>query len=194
MTMVHLNPVIFEFTITSADMRSLDQNQRRIGLLKDEDGKLFVRGEVPGCGAECNANLSEVILEFIMSCERCSNPEILDHYLESFSAQVSNAIVLHTMEDNPEAHLKSSLECIFGSMNGEFLITFPEGNFGFDECPICAASKRTGIQRGLRAAHLAFFKLCQQTLQSISTEYALVPVDENFEPGHSLWFKLEKQF
>ena len=139
------------------------------------------------------ASLSQVILEFIMSCESCSDPIVLDVYIDTFSTKLSNAIVLQTEEPDPDAHLTSALECIFSSMGGEYVVSerSPDGTYGFKECPICAASKRMGIQRGLKTAHRTFVKLCQETVHSISPGNSLSPIDENLEPGHALMFTLE---
>jgi hypothetical protein len=183
---------IYEYRITSVEMRSLDQNIRQVILGRDESGTLQVTGEVPGCGEECNANLSDLILEFVMSCEGCGEPDVLDQYLGSFCAKISQAVLIETVDIDVDDHLRSSIETILTSMNGEHLLPegLVEGLYGFDKCPICFASERMGIQRGLANAHRTFFKLCEDTIFAISTEYTITPIDDGIEPGHSLKFKL----
>jgi hypothetical protein len=187
--------LVYEYTITSAEMRSLDQNLRKVMLLVDENGTPLLRGEVPDCGAECFANLSEVILEFIMSCEGCVDPQTLDRNLATFSTKLSKAIAIRTTGKTPQAQLKSSLDSIFSSMDGEYSIPdqLTDGTFGFNECPICAASKRLGIQRGLKRAHRAFYELCRLTIDSTSENVSLFPIEDGFQTGHSLMFRLNQE-
>jgi hypothetical protein len=183
---------IYEYRITSAEMRSLDQNTRQVMLGKDESGVLRVTGEVPGCGEECHANLSDLILEFTMSCEGCGDPEDLNRYLTSFCAKISKAILLMSEGIAPQDHIHSSIETIFTSMNGAHTMPVAsiEGLYGFDHCPIYFASERMGIQRGLINAHRTFFRLCEEIILSASPDYTITPIDDGIEPGHSLTFKL----
>lgn len=192
MTQIPKKTSIYEYRITSAEMRSLDQNTRQVMLEKDEGGVLRVSGEVPGCGEECRANLSDMFLEFVMSCEGCGDPEVLDQYLGSFCAVISKAVLSESRGLDPTDKLFSAIQSIFTSMNGEH--TIPDGSmeglYGFDRCPICSASERIGIQRGLAIAHRTFFALCKETIFAISTDFVLTPIDDGFGQGHSLTFKL----
>ena len=194
MTQVPNKSSIHEYRITSAEMRSLDQNTRMVVLERDASGILRISGEVPGCGEECRANLSDLILEFVMSCEGCGDSEVLEQYLDSFCGKISKAILLETGGTNPEDHLHSSIETIFASMNGEHTMpeNLTEGLYGFNHCPICSASKRTGIQRGLASAHRTFYRLCEDTILASSTDFAMTPIDDGIERGHSLTFILRR--
>lgn len=188
MTQSPTKSLLYEYRITSKEMRSLDQNIRRIYLGVNEDGLTVVWGEVPGCGEECNTNLSELILEFIMSCEGCKDPDVLDQYQEIFCSKISNALSDQLQTVDAENQLRSLFEILFASMEGEYAI--PEdmrtSPLGFERCPICVASTRMGMQRGLDQAHGTYFKLIQQLVQKASHKYSFTPLDDGDSPGHAL--------
>jgi hypothetical protein len=70
------NPVIqheelFSYVVASGDMRFIEIGERDLYLRRDPKLGPVIRGEVPECGPECYANLSQVFLEYVMGCEDC---------------------------------------------------------------------------------------------------------------------------
>ena len=62
---------LFTYAIASSELRYSAVHERTIFLRSDPDP--IVRGEICDSGSDCYANLSQVLLEYAMSCECCQD-------------------------------------------------------------------------------------------------------------------------
>ena len=68
----------FQYLIASGDMRFIERTERSIVIIGEGDIDWVIRGEVEGCGEACHANLSQIFLEYLMSCEGCGDQQEVD--------------------------------------------------------------------------------------------------------------------
>ena len=60
---------LLSYKIASSNMRYIEINEREIYLRQDPQLGIVLLGEVPFCGPDCNANLSQMLLEYTMSTQ-----------------------------------------------------------------------------------------------------------------------------
>ena len=70
-TQVTQGKPLLSYVIASSNMRYIEINERDIYLRDDPQLGPVLRGEIPECGADCHANLSQMLLEQAMSCDDC---------------------------------------------------------------------------------------------------------------------------
>jgi hypothetical protein len=178
---------LLSYLIASGDMRYIPVNEREVYLRATPDQGLRIQGEIPGCGSDCNINLSQVLFEYAVSCEDCkdhitsaeSEKRFGQHLGQVFAAQLK---VLG--EDRPSAiRLEEAMTIILRSMDVHFSLD-DDGNsmrFKVSECPITKAANEPGYSLRLPVVHLGFAALCESVAGELASGWTMVgpAVEEN---------------
>ena len=106
---------LYTYEIASGDMRYIEINERNLYLRRDPSLGLILRGELPGCGAGCYADLSQVMLEYAMTCEGCKSPQEAAEYVANFgkrlgeilAQQLSTRANRHTSRGTPACRYRA---------------------------------------------------------------------------------------
>ncbi len=171
---------VFSYTLASSDLRYIEIGEREI-FLSDEPGKgLVFRGEITGCGPECDINLSEILLEYAMSCEGCSRAELATEMILHFGDHLGQVYVDNIGKDSQEhdstEQISSALSCILNSMEAKFIESKKSASleYSLDCCPLSECAKDTGLNRSVEMAYLTFIALVNGILDRMAPEWALV--------------------
>ncbi len=163
---------LFRYIIASGEMRYIERTERLVFLEKIPGEVWLVRGVIPGCGSACDANLAQVILEFIMSCEGL-DAETHQAALRLFAQKNGAAIVDHlrtsALIEEVDLILEYSLQCLFRSLGGEFELQSDERHIkvAFGACPLCGLRVESGLQRNGELAHIVLFDLIRTMLYQL---------------------------
>jgi hypothetical protein len=170
---------LLSYVIASGDMRHIPVNEREIFLRSQPDGRLVIRGEVPECGADCHANLSQILFEYAISCEDCkdrvssadSEERFGQHLGQVFAAGINPLLVGLP----PAEQLTEAMEIISGSMNVGYTKEFIGDaiRLDLDECPLHKAANVPGYALRLAVVHLGFVALCESVLAALAPGWEL---------------------
>jgi hypothetical protein len=176
---------LFSYVIASSDMRYVEVNERELYLRNDPDLGPVVRGEVPGCGPACDANLNQVLLEYALSCENCRNRTIAAQTATSFGQRLGKVLVLRIYQDAPEMpgedRVQGAFEVILNSMKVPYESDLTAGYLRFDLAysPLHQTIGDSGFTLGLDMAGLAFVALCQSMLHILAPGWELlIPAED----------------
>jgi hypothetical protein len=171
---------VFSYTLASSDLRYIEIGERQI-FLRDEPGKgLVFRGEITGCGPECDTNLSEILLEYAMSCEGCSRAELATEMITHFGDHLGQVYVDNIGKDSQEhdstEQISSALSCILNSMEAKFIEEIKSASleYSLDCCPLSECAKDTGLNRSVEMAYLTLIALLNSILDRLAPEWTLV--------------------
>jgi len=78
-------------------MRSVEINTREIHLYPKENYRFLIRGEIPECDREVSIDLSQIFLEFSLSCENYHEPVEAVASIKNFSICFANELI-HQLE------------------------------------------------------------------------------------------------
>jgi hypothetical protein len=171
--------LLFSYVIAGAEMRYVPVNEREIYLRNDATRDLIVRGEVPGCGSNCYADLNQIFLEFALSCRGCKDGLIAAELAEGFGQRLGQLLVTKLYHEAPEASTIDQVAFIFkfilDSMNATFETTREPDllHYDLDYCPIHQAAEEGGLNLGVAMAHRVFVALCESLLQSLAADWVL---------------------
>ena len=187
----HAVPV-FQYIVSSTEMRFIERAERRIYLGVGTDGGLRLWGEIPGCGDACRADLAGLLLEYAMSCEGSKEPRLWREASQSFAEQAGMALGMAVVASRPGSSAAQrawhALERLLCSM-GSSAVSPPAttgGQFGYDACPLCAAAWATGTLRVLDPAHRLFLHLGEATLRAAAPGWTVSCTDDLHRPDHPL--------
>jgi hypothetical protein len=165
--------------IASSDMWYGEINQREIVLVDDPAVGWVVRGEIPGCGPTCHADLCQVLLEACLGCERCSRKAPDERSVQCFGEQLGlrlgEQFALLFAGRSPVERLTAAIRCIFHSMSIPFeaQIGAQAIQYTLPECPILATAVESGYKVEVRLARLAFATLLQAVTDSLAPGWSL---------------------
>jgi hypothetical protein len=187
---------LLSYVIASGDMRHIPVNERELYLRTTPDNRLFIRGEVPGCGANCIINLSQVLFEYAVSCEDCkdhitsaeSEARFGQHLGQVFTAELN----LH-LQDLPVAdRLVEAMAIILRSIDVRSTTARTTRSIRFDlvECPIHKVAGEPGYSLRLPVVHLGFAALCESVLEGLAPGWKMVNpiVEESDVPVRIIHF------
>jgi hypothetical protein len=157
---------LYTYVIASGDMRYIEINQRNVFLRRDPNLGLIFRGELPGCGAGCYADLSQVLLEYAMTCEGCKSPQEACEYVAGFGRRLGELLAKRFSEDYSalpaEERLHTAIEVLLKSMVVPFSrqVSPQRLEYNLEYCPLCETGSSSGMQRELSMARYGFAALC----------------------------------
>lgn len=176
---------LFNYTIASADMRYIEIGERVLYLRTDPDLGTIVRGEIPGCGSGCYIDLSQVFLEFTMSCEGCREQDVVEEALVYFGERLGTLISTRLYPDDGQEQaverLMGVFNCVLRSMKIPYsLEQQPDRlHYSFPSCPFCDYEAYAGFTRSMDMARLGFIALTESILQNVALGWVLEKPTKN---------------
>jgi len=171
---------LLAYVIASADMRYIEINEREIYIRHDPVVGIIVRGEISGCGAGCYADLSQIFLEYAMSCEGCRDQNEAEKSVTRFGARLGAILAARLSEDyvglSTIDQLSRAFEFILNSMAVPFTEERTDRNLRYTlaHCPLCESGKKTGLNREMALARMGFAVLCESMLRSFAPDWSLL--------------------
>jgi hypothetical protein len=182
---------LFRYIIASGEMRFIERTERVLLLVDDPRLGWLVRGVIPGCGSTCDANLAQVILEFIMSCEGLDE-ETADSALRLFAHKNAANIVAHIKQEHPAASLTDlfelTLSCLIRSLGGSLVVKAEGKHYSgdFDGCPLCSEMAESGLTRGGEDAHKVVADLARALVHKLDPSANVKIPDRHTQTDHEL--------
>lgn len=171
---------VFSYTLASGDLRYIEIGEREIYLRQiPTKGKIF-RGEISGMGPEYYINLSEILLEYAMSCEGCSRAELASEMLTHFGDQLGQIYLqkVHQQSSDQEAieNLSTAITCLLDSMDAKYNENTQPGKLEYilECCPLSECAKDTGLNRSVEMAYLSLITLFNTVISGVSPGWELV--------------------
>jgi len=179
---------LYSYVIASGDMRYIEINQRNLFLRRDPNLGLILRGELPGCGAGCYADLSQVLLEYAMTCEGCKSPQEAGEYVAGFGRRLGE-LIAQRLEPELSAlpaqdRLLTTLEFLLKSMVVPYTseVSSQRLSFTLEYCPLCETGSTSGMTRELVMARHGFAALCASLVTALAPGWNLVsPTQQDAE-------------
>jgi hypothetical protein len=171
---------VYSFALASADMRYIEIGEREIFLRNDPKAGLVFRGEISGCGPGCFVDLSEILLEYAMSCEGCRERSVASKEVTRFGEHLAEVLVEKTYHDITELptpeKLSSAFKCILNSMSAKYIEESKEDHleYSLNCCPLSECAKSTGLSRSVEMAHLSFTALCKSLIKALAPDWELM--------------------
>lgn len=165
---------LYRYPIASEDMKYIEVNQRDIYLRRDPQGDMVLQGEIPGCGDSCDADLAQVILEFVMTCEGCDDPDEVHATAQGFGKALGSALASHVKAGAPGEGIRgwvdAALTCVVRSVKVPYTSEHEAGDWVFmlNHCPLRDAAGRTGIGGRMEAAHAALYALYEGVAEALN--------------------------
>lgn len=175
---------LLSYVIASSNMRYIGINEREIYLRDDPQLGLIIQGEVPQCGPDCHANLSQLLLEYTMSCEDCRDHAMTAKHVDHFGDQLGEKLITNLHDVIPVTpdidRLSEIMDIILNSMGVSFdkELTVDHLRYELAHCPIHAAAKKSRSNLWIATAHRAFVALCSYVVRTVAPEWALVQPSE----------------
>ena len=170
---------VFSYTLASGDLRYIEIGEREIYLRQvPSKGKIF-RGEISGMGSEYYINLSEILLEYAMSCEGCSRAELATEMLTHFGDQLGqiylDKIYEKSIDQATGDNLSTAITCLLNSMDAKYTQNSQIGTLEYilDCCPLSECAKDTGLNRSVEMAYLSLVSLFNRVINGISPGWIL---------------------
>ena len=91
---------VLSYVIASADMRYIEIGKREVYLRNDPKADLVFQGEIPGCGPDSFVDLSEILLEYAMSCEGYREQSVVSEEVTRFGEQLGEILLAKTNHNN----------------------------------------------------------------------------------------------
>ena len=170
---------LFSYIVASGDMRFIENNQRALFLRREPELGTVIRGEVAECGPTCHANLSQVLLEYVMSCEDGRLAHRTAMLADRFGQRLGRAFVALRYPEPSGAPASERLSdagmIVIHSM--DVPVTFDQTDdvlrFTLAYCPLHTAAGKAGLSMWVPLAHRALVAMLETLLQGIALEWAL---------------------
>jgi hypothetical protein len=171
------------YVIASGDMFYTEANQRVIYVEDDPVGGFRLWGMIPGLETTAAANLSQVLLEFSMTCDTSGNLlqayRTMDAFGKRLGEELAIKMVAFTPAKSAASRAAAALQCILESLPVSFTIQREGGqvNYVLEHCPLCKEAERVGI-RQVELAHHGLNSLIQSQLQAFDPSLTVrIPTD-----------------
>ena len=175
---------LFTYRISSADMRYIEIGERFVFLRNDPISGPVLRGELTGCGSDCYIDLSQIFLEYALSCEGCRNQLVEEEEATRFGIRLGKLLtILICPEDAnvlPETRVNNTIQCILSSMSVPFSLEWTPTQLFYKlaHSPIHEAAKETGFTRAVVIASRSLYALLKSVIRFIAPEWELlVPLE-----------------
>lgn len=175
---------LLSYVIASSNMRYIEINEREIFLRRDPQLGLIIQGQVPHCGPDCNVNLSQILLEYAMSCEDCRDHTTTATHVDQFGDRLGQELVARLYDVKPATtdvqRLAEVMEIILNSLGVAFQKDLAADHLRYDfvNCPIHKAAKSSGLNLWVATAHRALVALCNHLVCELAPEWVLIQPSE----------------
>jgi hypothetical protein len=162
-------------------MRFIEINIREIHLRQDPSKGPILRGELPGCGSSCHADLSEIFLEYAMSCKGYENASVMLESVMQFGEQLGvkvAAVFLGQYTDSPAQDIVPIIfDCVLESMGVQYqkAVTAEEYHIAFQDPPFNATARKSGLQLYVSPACQGFSAFCESILKATGGAWTMLP-------------------
>ena len=167
------------YTISSGDMRHIAIGARDIYLHYEPETGYLIQGSMSGCGYSSPVNLSEILVEYGMSCEGLKEPysATTAGLAEQFGRVLGRLLArqFQTVYGEQTA-VEPIFDCLIRSLGVPFSCEKSATHLSYHlaQCPLRAAATRTGINRDPAIANHAFISLLANLLAALDVDYALL--------------------
>ena len=178
---------LLSYPIASSDMWYSEIGQREIYLRREPQQGLYLQGEIPECGPDCYANLSEVLQEYCCGCEQCRDHDGTASLVCPFADRLGRQLMARLQElipERPEINRVSAvMDVILNSMDVAFEKALTGDGLRYDlaDPPINKAARGSGLS-GLcqweALAHRAFVALSSFVVRAAAPGWVFVPPSE----------------
>jgi len=171
---------LLSFFIASADMTYNEIAEREVYLLGDAEVGYALRGEIAGCGDGCYTDLNQVLLEFALSCEGCTDQQSAEASIAKFGRRLGTVLAENLPLDFSESadldRLSLTFGCVLNSMSVPFSVvqTADRLEYALDYCPLCQSGQITGLNRELALARHGFAALCQSLAGMVAPDWIVL--------------------
>ncbi len=171
---------LYTYIVASGDMRYIAINQRNIFLRQEAETGLLLRGELPGCGAGCHADLAQIFLEYALTCEGCKTLQEAGEYVRSFGERLAEQLARQLMPEisglPTEERLQRAFDLVVKSLKTPFHLERASESLRWilETCPLCESGEKSGLARELASARLGFAAFCARLLAVLAADWRLL--------------------
>jgi hypothetical protein len=175
---------VLSYVIASADMRYIEIGKREVYLRNDPKADLVFQGEISGCGPDSFVNLSEILLEYAMSCEGYREQSVVSEEVARFGEHLGEILVAKTYHNFAELSsiekLSCDFRCVLNSMSVMYIEDSNENHlkYSLDCCPLSECAKKTGLSRSVEMAGVSFTALCKSLVKALAPDWVLTQPSE----------------
>jgi hypothetical protein len=175
---------VLSYVIASADMRYIEIGKREVFLRNDPKDGLVFQGEIPGCRPDCFVDLSEILLEYAMSCEGYGEQSVVTEEVAQFGSHLGEILLAKTYHNitelSPIEKLSSNFKCVLNSMSVKYIEDSKENHleYSLDCCPLSVCAKSTGLSRSAELADVSFTALCISLVNALAPDWVLIHPSE----------------
>lgn len=172
---------LFSYTIASAEMRYIPIGERTIYLRNDATRGPILRGEIGEHGVDSHANLSQILLEYAMSCEGCRNSDRAAEMSECLGDRLGR-LVTKKLDQNgslAEQTMPEKVQQVFAfilhSMDIQYQIEHKDNQIYFylANQALDDVAQHAGLSRGIVPARMGFVAICSSILNTLAPEWKL---------------------
>ena len=170
---------LYSYRIASADMKYIEINTRKIYLRADPVKGLVLRGELPGCGPSCHASLSEVFLEYSMSCKGCEEPSVMLESVDQFGKRLGTKVASIFLAEYPERKAQDIVPIIFDCVVESMGVPFQKESgrshqtYQLQESPLGISAGMSGLKLWVSPAYQGLVAFFESILQTVGGGWAL---------------------
>nr|MBN1229526.1 formate/nitrite transporter family protein [Anaerolineae bacterium] len=157
---------LFGYVIASGDAYYTEMGQRMIYLEDEAHGGYHISAEMPGKGKATAVDLSQVLLEYAMTCHTSSSAQQAESMMRAFGKRLGEKIADHFTHslsaETPSYRAVCALECVLQSLNAPY--TVEEITNGV-QCHLAVSSlekaaEQSGMWAEIEMAQLGLESLC----------------------------------
>jgi hypothetical protein len=175
---------LLAYRIASADMRYIEIGERLVFLRDDPISGPVLRGELAGCGSDCYIDLSQLFLEYALSCEGCRDHLAAEEEAARFGTRLGKLITIQICPEDssllPDARLHTAFHCIFSSMKVPYTVvrTTSQLRYTLARSPIHEAATDMGLSRAVLIASRALYSLIKSLVRFMAPEWELLKLTD----------------
>jgi hypothetical protein len=189
---------LFRYNIASCEMRFIERTERVVNLVHIPPAGWSIQGCIPGCGAECEADLAMILLEYLMSCEstlemQASKPEL------SLSEQLTRSLSDHLTDLSPglshDELAGIAIKCLVHSLDEHAQVRQDPDRITvwFAACPLCVIASESGMHRNIDQAHDLLVDMCRAAVTRLLPEVAVAASGKHGDEKHELELAISLQ-
>lgn len=160
------------YYIGSGDMYYSVEEKRTIFISGDAQNGFRIWGQLVDIENAPTVGLDLLLLEEVMTCEVPGHLNESEKLGDAFAVHLGRAVAKHIIERTPgetaNTRADLSLQCILYSLNATWSTQDINGGkqYQLDHCSLCAAAKRSGIQK-VELGHHTLHTLLQSMAYTI---------------------------